>query len=288
MISRLQLWCLLVAGIGMSQACAAQGATDAVPVTVGIPAGRFIAGSDASERELAYRLDEAAYGHAITRRRGWYANERPRASYHLDAFRIMAAPVSNAQYATFLAATGHVWPDVDRVTWQGYGSVHDYARTRRHAWADGTPPPGRADHPAVLVSHADARAYARWLSATTGRIWRLPTELEWEKAARGTDGRLFPWGNEFDANLLNSADAGPFDTLPVGLFAADSSPFGVLDAAGQVFEWTASPGNPGRFVVKGGSWDDRGCGVCRPAARHARPQELRHILIGFRLVLEPD
>ncbi len=58
----------------------------------------------------------------------------------------------------------------------------------------------------------------------------------------------------------------------------------LLDAAGQVFEWTSSPGNPGRYLVKGGSWDDKGCGVCRPAARHARPQNIKHILIGFRLV----
>jgi len=58
-------------------------------------------------------------------------------------------------------------------------------------------------------------------------------------------------------------------------------------AAGQVFEWTASPGNPGRFLVKGGSWDDSGCGVCRPAARHGRPADIKHILVGFRLVREP-
>jgi formylglycine-generating enzyme required for sulfatase activity len=58
----------------------------------------------------------------------------------------------------------------------------------------------------------------------------------------------------------------------------------MLDAAGQVFEWTATPAGRGRFVVKGGSWDDKGCGVCRPAARHGRPEGIRHILIGFRLV----
>ena len=58
----------------------------------------------------------------------------------------------------------------------------------------------------------------------------------------------------------------------------------MLDAAGQVFEWTATPARRGRFIVKGGSWDDKGCGVCRPAARHSRPEDIRHILIGFRLV----
>ena len=83
---------------------------------------------------------------------------------------------------------------------------------------------------------------------------------------------------------LASHDAGPFDTVPVGHFPAGASPFGVLDAAGLVFEWTATPDGTNRYVVKGGSWDDKGCGVCRPAARHSRPAELRHILIGFRLV----
>ena len=139
----------------------------------------------------------------------------------------------------------------------------------------------------VLVSHGDARAYAAWLTAQTGRVWRLPTELEWEKAARGTDGRIFPWGDRFDPALLNSHDAGPFDTLPVGGRPAGASPYGLLDATGQVFEWTTSPGNPGRFLVKGGSWDDSGCGVCRPTARHARPADIKHILIGFRLLAEP-
>jgi formylglycine-generating enzyme required for sulfatase activity len=136
----------------------------------------------------------------------------------------------------------------------------------------------------VLVSHSDAQAYAAWLSTESRVTWRLPSALEWEKAARGIDGRRYPWGDEFDPPRLNSHDLGPFDTLPVGQYPAGASPFGLLDAAGQVFEWTNSPGNPGRFLVKGGSWDDRGCGVCRPAARHARPQAFKHILIGFRLV----
>ncbi len=185
-----------------------------------------------------------------------------------------------------MAETGHRAPEVDEKTWASYGLVHPWSRTRRFAWADGVPPEGRGDHPVVLVSRGDAEAYAAWLSQTTGERWRLPTELEWEKAARGVDGRRFPWGNRFAPALLNSHDEGPFDTLPVGSFPRGASPFGMLDPAGQVFEWTSTMSSPGRAIVKGGSWDDKGCGVCRPAARHSRPVDLKHILVGFRLVRE--
>ncbi len=254
------------------------------PESVTVAAGSFIAGSDAAEREIGYRLDEAAYGHSVTRQNGWYDRERPRGKKSLPGFAITRTTITNADYARFVEETGHPAPDVSASTWKGYGLIHPYERTRRHAWRDGRPPAGREKHPVVLVSHDDARAYAKWLSRRTGQDWRLPNELEWEKAARGTDGRIFPWGDDFDPAKLNSHDRGPFDTLPAGSFPQGQSPFGMLDGAGQVFEWTASPGNPGRFLVKGGSWDDSGCGVCRAAARHARPENLKHILIGFRLV----
>jgi formylglycine-generating enzyme required for sulfatase activity len=257
-----------------------------VPETVAVPAGPFIAGSDEVERETAYRLDEVAYGHSRTRERRWYESELPRQQAKTGAYAITISPITNGQYAAFIVATGRAAPDVDEATWTSYGLIHPYARTRRHAWIGSRPPERREDHPVVLVSHADAQAYAAWLSEKTGAVWRLPTELEWEKAARGSDGRYFPWGNSFDPQLLNSHDLGPFDTVPVGSFRGGASPYGVLDAAGQVFEWTATPAGPDRYVVKGGSWDDKGCGVCRPAARHARPAGLKHILIGFRLVRE--
>lgn len=258
----------------------------ATPETVTVPAGAFIRGSDRAERDAAYALDETAYGHSVTREQRWYESEPDRRSVNLDAFGITATPITMRQYAAFVAATGHPPPDVDRDTWRGYRLVHPYASTRRFTWTGGTPPQGREDHPVVMVSQADARAYADWLSRETGRRWRLPTEAEWEKAARGPDGRRFPWGDTWDPSKLNSHDNGPFDTVPVGRFPDGASPFGLLDAAGQVFEWTATPSGDGRYIVKGGSWDDGGCGICRPAARHARPQDLKHILIGFRLVAE--
>jgi len=268
--------------VGLSAA-----AGDLRPATLQVPAGAFVAGSDRAERDAAYRLDALAYGTPITREQGWYESERPRGPEMTRAFAITRTPITNRQYAAFVAATEHRAPEVDRATWEGYGLIHPWSRTRRYAWADGRPPPGREDHPVVLVSLADARAYAKWLSERTAKRWRLPTELEWEKAARGSDGRVFPWGDAFDALRLNSRDAGPFDTTPVGAYPAGASPYGLLDAAGQVYEWTSSAAaDAGRAIVKGGSWDDRGCGVCRPAARHTRPVALRHILIGFRLVRE--
>ncbi len=279
------IWLLEVpAAAAEAEVSVAASATE--PELVTIPAGPFITGSDAAEREAAYRLDEAAYGSAITRQQRWYSGEPPRSSIATGSYRITRTPITNRQYAAFVAATGHRVPDVSAATWKSYGLNHPYARTRRFAWQGASAPAGREDHPVVLVSRSDALAYAAWLTRRSECRWRLPTEPEWEKAARGVDGRHFPWGDDFMPTRLNSADLGPFDTTPVGAYPEGASPFGLLDAAGQVYEWTATEAGPGRAIVKGGSWDDRGCGVCRPAARHGRPMELRHIIIGFRLVCE--
>lgn len=276
---------MILIGVCLSSRLSA--ADIAAPELIHVPAGPFITGSDRTEREQAYELDEEGYGHRLTREQRWYEDEHQRQTVKIGAFAIMKTLVTNRDYLRFIEATGHQAPDVDRPTWKHYGLIHPYARTRRHAWVGGKPPAGRLAHPVVLVSHADAQAYAAWLSARLDATWRLPTELEWEKAARGTDGRWFPWGNTWNPRLANTHDLGPLDTLPVGTFPAGKSPFGMLDAAGQVFEWTADTAGQGRVVVKGGgSWDDKGCGVCRPAARHTRPAALKHILIGFRLVRE--
>ncbi len=268
----------------MLVACGESDLEAALPDIIPVPAGPFIAGSDQAERQAAYELDEAAYGHSVTRQQGWYENEDERHSVTVGAFAVMASPVTNRLYAFFIAESAHPAPDVDQATWEAYGLVHSYKSTRRFAWVEGVPPKGREDHPVTLVAHADAEAFAAWLSQKTGQRWRLPSALEWEKAVRGTDGRRFPWGDGFDPGRLNSHDMGPFDTVPVGRHPSGAGPFGVMDAAGQVFEWTADPAGSGRLYVKGGSWDDKGCGICRPAASHSRPAEIKHILIGFRLV----
>ena len=281
---RVAAWIAVLAGTVSGAAWATEEPV-LVPDLVFVPAGPFIAGSDQTEREAGYQLDEAAYGHTVTRDRGWYDRERERGPETTDAFWITRTAITNRQYEQFVVSHWRLEPDVDRETWESYRLIHPYERTEPYRWSGG-PTPGREDHPVVLVSIADAHAYAGWLSERTAQTWRLPTELEWEKAARGIDGRRFPWGEAFDPGLANSHDAGPFSTMPVGSFPDGASPYGALDMAGQVFEWVNTLWRPGRYLVKGGSWDDKGCGICRAAARHSRPEDIKHILIGFRLVRE--
>ncbi len=261
---------------------------DWLPDVVDVPAGDFIAGSRKQERETAYSLDEQAYGHSVTREQRWYDYEYKHHVRYLAAFSIMKTPVTRCDYARFIDESDHATPVIDKPAWDAQRLKHHYPSTLKFQWKKGEQDHlGRCDHPVVLVTHSDARAYAEWLSNKSGQTWRLPTEFEWEKAARGLSGALFPWGNQYDPQNLNSHDNGPFDTIAVGSFSQGASPFGMLDAAGQVFEWT-SVKHPERqrYVVKGGSWDDKGCGVCRPAARHYRDENIKHILVGFRLVKE--
>ncbi|MBN8517176.1 MAG: SUMF1/EgtB/PvdO family nonheme iron enzyme [Candidatus Accumulibacter sp.] len=134
------------------------------------------------------------------------------------------------------------------------------------------------------MSWQDALAYCRWLAAVTGKAVTLPSEAEWEKAARGaSDARAYPWGDAFDAARCNAAESGFGDTTPVGIFASGASPYGCLDMAGNVWEWTRSlwgkdwdkpefgyPYDPSDVqrenldapdevwrVVRGGSWSGR-------------------------------
>lgn len=256
------------------------------PEIVLVPSGLFYFGSDRNEKEYGYQLDEAAYGHSVTRNQKWYENEEPRQQRILPAFAIMKYPVTNKLYAEFVRHTGTVTPSVSLELWRSYGLIHPFERTTKFQWQEDEPDLARLEHPVVLVSHSSAVAYSNWLSDQTGENWRLPTAEEWEKAARGPFGNSFPWGNDFNAALLNSHDKGPFDTVAVGLFPDGASPYGMLDASGQIFEWTSTPALNDHYVVKGGSWDDKGCGVCRSAAWHTRPASIKHILVGFRLVKE--
>jgi formylglycine-generating enzyme required for sulfatase activity len=144
-------------------------------------------------------------------------DEKPQHEVYLDAFWIDRTPVTNGEYGRFVEATGQEKP--------------------KH-WQDGRIPEGKEDHPVIWVSWYDAQDYCRWRGEQAGVAVRLPTEAEWEKAARGTDGQRYPWGNEFDREKCNSKEGGSGDTTPVGRYSpACDSPYGLADMAGNVWEW---------------------------------------------------
>ncbi len=137
----------------------------------------------------------------------WYLKEAPRADIHVPAFRIARTPVTVGQWTRFAAATGRPVPQ------------------------------GPTDHPVIGVAWEVATAYCRWLQERLGGLEiRLPTEDEWERAARGDDDREFPWGDEYRTGLANLVDLGIGSTTPVGSFPEGASPFGVLDMAGNADE----------------------------------------------------
>jgi formylglycine-generating enzyme required for sulfatase activity len=182
---------------------------------------------------------------------------------HLPAFYITKTPITNAQYGHFVKAGGKRPPH-----WKG------------------KIPRGKKDHPVVYVSWDDAAAYCSWLSTATGKTFRLPTEREWEKAARGSDGREYPWGNRWQEGRCNTDGAHVWDTTPVGTYSPlGDSPYGCVDMAGNVWEWTGSwydSAREGR-VLRGGSWD-RYQSYARCAYRLMLPPGDRHKDVGFRCV----
>jgi formylglycine-generating enzyme required for sulfatase activity len=193
-----------------------------------IPAGPFLMGSDP-------RKDKHAH-----------PRETPQHLLYLPDFSLGKTPVTNAQYAAFVEETGQRAPD---------------------HWDDGRFQADKSNDPVVHVSWHDAVAFCRWLSEVTGEPYRLPSEAEWEKAASweqhrpktdeipqpadegrqtknigATTGtkRRYPWGDEFDASRCNTKESGIGDITSVGAFPWGTSPYGLLDMAGNVYEWTIS------------------------------------------------
>lgn len=253
-----------------------------------IPGGAVTLGSDEKEKDFGYTI-----GGEGARKWRWYDSEVRRSPYVGD-FYIDKYPVTQAQYYFFVRESRHRYPFISEGDYQRQGFlVHPYKEVLPYLWREGieggrwkTPPEGRLDDPVVLVSVADALEYCRWRGGFfKGRAFRLPYEDEWEKAARGTDGRYFPWGNAWDDRRANIWRTGPHGTTPVNKYPSGQSPYGVYDMAGNIFEWTMSvdENDPGRNILKSCSWDDMP-GICRGAARHSRPAKSRHILIGFRCV----
>ncbi len=183
-----------------------------------IPEGKFLIGSNSR----ADRLTQT--------------DETPQHQLHVSDFYMMCYPVTNAQYQLFLDDTGHRAP---------------------RFWPDGQFPADQADHPVVGVSLHDAVAFCRWAATLTGLPIRLPTEPEWEKAARGSEGYIYPWGNQWDGSLCNHGEGHPAETTPVDHFSPQGdSPYGIADMGGNTQDWCCSlfgryPYNPndGREVL---------------------------------------
>ena len=229
-----------------------------------IPAGEFLMGSSGDEVKAL----KDTFGKRELYSDYPFEEETPKRKVFVKSFYIDRHEVTNKRYAQFIKETGHKPPR----HWQGemYNS-------------------GKGDYPVLYVSQEDAAAYTKWAGK------RLPTEEEWEKAARGAKGRIFPWGNEFDPYKTVTADSDLRLILGavcavnsanrVELAPDDFSPYGVRDMAGNVREWTstAAPDTPLMAIVKGASWVDLSINA-RAAHREYIPKNSVSRIIGFRCV----
>lgn len=198
-----------------------------------IPGGYFIMGSDEGN-----------------------PNHQPKHQVVVADFYLDRWPVTNIEYKKFIDATGHPAPNYE-VSWCDTQGYNWDVETRMY-------PADKADHPVVLVTWEDAMAYAAWAGK------RLPTEAEWERAARGMTGRRYPWGDELSSGRCNCKEAGWHGTSPVGSFSPEGdTPEGLVDMVGNIWEWTNSiftpfPYDPndgresrqalGFRVLRGASW----------------------------------
>jgi formylglycine-generating enzyme required for sulfatase activity len=233
-------------------------------------------------------------------------DERPVHRVHVDEFFIGRFPVTCDEYARFVRATGQPAPAVRGLPLIAAGGrdamFKDLAQP--YVWDRQEPPAGRGSHPVVLVTFEDAVAYCRWLSLTLKRVFRLPTEAEWEKAARGgADGQRYPWGNDIDPSrgnfLAEPALKSQRGTRPTGTFAPNA--YGLYDMAGNVWEWVADWYGPDYYaisetknptgpahgqmrIVRGGAWVNDDMTMLRCAYRHKVPPDTYAYSIGFRIV----
>jgi formylglycine-generating enzyme required for sulfatase activity len=208
-----------------------------------------------------------------------YADEKPVHRMYLPDFQIGRYPVTNFEYRAFVRDSGVNPPP----HWEG----SDY-------------PEALGDHPVVHVTWYEARAYCEWLSEKTGRAYRLPTEAEWEKAARGPDGQRWPWGNEWDTSHCNSRESDLRQTTPPGQYSPQGdSPYGAADMAGNVWEWCHSlfwpyaylnddgredSHSPAERALRGGAFSNRS-GSVRCAFRYRHLPHSHDKDIGFRVAL---
>jgi len=220
--------------------------------------------------------------------------ESPTRERNIPPFAIQRLPVDFRAYLEFVASLQGA-EAAARLPRTSLGQP--YFRRNGAAWAPdqisaAASEPDPLALPVFGVSAADADAYAAWLSARTGHGYRLPTEDEWEKAARGADGRAYPWGDHFDATFCKMRDSQPGRPEPArsGLAPFDVSPYGVRDVAGGLADWTRPVAPEGAAVVaghravsRGGAWCDWAID-CHLAARRGYREDERSARVGFRLV----
>ncbi len=260
---------------------------EALPRFARVPAGEFTMGSEDGAED-----------------------ERPCHPVHVDAFYASIHPVTVEQYAEFLRETHHTPPGIRDlpalVTPAHEVSFRELAAP--YLWRTGEPPRDRLRHPVTLVTHGDATAYSRWLSGRVGRLVRLPTEAEWERAARGPlDRNRYPWGNEVDAARANFLPDPALKrhrgTRPVACYPPNG--WQLYDMAGNVWQWVADwyraaeyhsdercnprgPVHGSMRIVRGGSWVTHDVDQLRCAYRHKVPPDTYSYSIGFRVVYSDD
>lgn len=191
-------------------------------------------------------------------------------------FFIDRYPVTNAQFCKFLNEQGNC--DEGGVEWLDLKGKFQNERCHiQIKQGRFVVEPGFEEYPVIYVSWYGAKAYAEWAGK------RLPTEQEWEKAARGIDGRVYPWGNGFEETLCNTEESKIGKTTPVNSYPSGISPYGCMDMAGNVWEWTDSWYDEDRTykVLRGGSWFVLLVGACCSYRGRDYP-DIRNFLIGFR------
>jgi toxoflavin biosynthesis protein ToxD len=246
-----------------------------LPFMVPVPACTFLMGtSDDDIKHLQLRESDWAYDWTDNE---LFENEQPQHKVVLPAFEIGQFPVTNIEYHLFIKDSGFRLPK----GWIGFRF-----------------PDGLEFHPVVGVSKIDAEAYIKWMNDRTGMLYRLPTEAEWERSARGEDARIFPWGNTFDPWRCNTAESMKKGTTPAGFYSPGGDSYlGVADLVGNVWEWTSSIFKPypyraddGReehklrtaYVTRGGAWYYTRK-LARCAAREGIFDDHSSPIIGFRL-----
>jgi formylglycine-generating enzyme required for sulfatase activity len=252
---------------------------------VWVPAGEFLMGS--TDEHVAAELEKYEGKEQRDLMKFVFDFQKPQRKVYPDGYWMYKHEVTVAQYRKFCKATGRKMPEAPKWGWKD-------------------------DHPMVLVTWQDAAKYAKWARVS------LPTEAQWEKAARGTDGRIYPWGNKWDASkCANGVRERLNGTMPAGSYPAGASPYGAMDMAGNVWEWCAdwfdpnyyknapsrNPSGPskavefttpisgkvtGARVLRGGSWSfNLDCG-CQCARRYCNAPDFRsYYYFGFRCARTP-